>query len=44
MMRKAILLLALLPALAACGETPIKKANCWNSMAFVEPRDCASAP
>ncbi len=43
MMRKSLFLLALLPALAACGETPIKKANCWNSMAFV-PRDCASAP
>lgn len=40
-MRKTILLLALLPLLAACAsETPIKKANCWSSMSFVETRDC----
>lgn len=40
-MRKLILLLALLPLVSACGETPIKKANCWSSMSFVETRDCA---
>lgn len=41
-MRKALFLLVLVPLLSACGETPIKKANCWNSMSFVETRDCAA--
>lgn len=42
-MRKSLLLLALLPLLAACAsEAPIKKANCWSSMSFVETRDCAA--
>ncbi len=42
-MRKVFLLLALLPLLFACGEAPIKKANCWNGMQFVHSRDCALA-
>ncbi len=42
-MGKAILLLVLLPLLSACGESPIKQANCWNRMAFVDAPDCAPA-
>jgi|GEM_PF-2372073 len=43
MMRKAFLLLSLLPLLSACGEPPIKKANCWNRMAFIAASNCAPA-
>ena len=35
MIKRSILLLALLPLLAACGTTPIKKTNCWSSLSFV---------
>lgn len=38
MNRLAVLLLAGLIALAGCGETPIRKTNCWNSMALL-PQD-----
>ncbi|MDT1064687.1 hypothetical protein RM190_22720 [Paracoccus sp. CPCC 101403] len=43
MTRKAFLLLLLLPLLSACGEPPIKQANCWNRMAFIAAPDCALA-
>lgn len=32
-----ILLLTALPLLAACGESPIKKSNCWSSMPNIGP-------
>ena len=42
-MRKALFLLALVPLLSACAsEAPIKKANCWSTMSFVQTRDCAA--
>lgn len=40
MMKALILLLTTLPLLAACGETPIKKSNCWSSMALLPSYDC----
>ena len=40
MNRLTALLLAGLIALAGCGETPIRKTNCWSGMAFVASADC----
>lgn len=38
MNRLTALLLAGLIALAGCGENPIRKTNCWNSMSLL-PQD-----
>ncbi len=35
-----ILLMATLPLLAGCGETPIRKSNCWTSMTLLATGDC----
>ena len=40
MTKAIILLLAALPLLSACGEAPIKKSNCWSSMALLPSDDC----
>lgn len=41
MIKAFLLLLAVLPVLAACGgETPIRKTNCWSTMALVQMDDC----
>lgn len=40
MTKAIILLLTTLPLLAGCGETPIKKSNCWSSMALLPSDDC----
>lgn len=40
MTKAIILLLTTLPLLAACGETPITKSNCWSSMALLPSDDC----
>ncbi|AYF04167.1 hypothetical protein PY32053_04676 (plasmid) [Paracoccus yeei] len=40
MNRLTALLLAGLIALAGCGETPIRKTNCWNSMSLLPNGNC----
>lgn len=35
MFKRSILLLAVLPLMAACNSQPIKKTNCWSSLSFV---------
>ena len=40
MMRKVVILAALAALLAGCGEQPIRKTNCWSSMAFVASAVC----
>ncbi|WP_299846911.1 hypothetical protein [uncultured Paracoccus sp.] len=40
MTKAMILLMATLPLMAGCGETPIRKSNCWSSMALLPSEDC----
>ena len=40
MMRKVLILVGMAAVLAGCGEQPIRKTNCWSSMAFVASADC----
>ncbi|SFP05331.1 hypothetical protein SAMN04244567_03709 [Paracoccus pantotrophus] len=41
MLKPFFLLMAFLPVLTACtGETPIRKTNCWSTMALVPMEDC----
>ena len=36
MRKTTLIILALLPMLAACGQTPIRKTNCWSGLSFVQ--------
>ena len=40
MMRKVLILAAVVASLAGCGEQPIRKTNCWSGMAFIASADC----
>ena len=40
MMCKVLILAALAASLTGCAEQPIRKTNCWSSMAFVASANC----